>query len=181
MPPRFSWRNETVKHSWLYCVRMFLCGLVLSTFAGMIGFPYADAIFCMPMLWGLWRLARLHDGFRAACLLSAVRVIVMGAGWFAPILRHLLWESVWSLLLPVCHWIALACFADGFLALRLSRGLSRNRSAAAVVFLQILIDTKPIDGLPMLSTTVILYLAAVWYVHHAARELARCEDPPVIL
>lgn len=164
--------------SWLFCVRMCLYALVLSTIADGIGFSRCSVLLCIPMLWGLWRLSGLHDGFRVACLLSAVRMTLLCAGWFVPILRPILRESVWSLGFDACHWIALACFADGFWALRISRGLSRNRSAAAVVVLQILMDTKPTDSMAILSTTVLLYLTAVWYVDRAARELDACEDPP---
>ena len=170
-----------MKDSFSSVIRLCLIGLLWEFVLSLLGWPlWSCALGCVPFLWGTMRLRTLHDGFTSAFWLSVIRLLLVGAGAI-PFLRAVVWESVWSLLIPLCKWIALACFADGFWALRLSRGLPRNRSAAATVFLQILTDIKPAGGMVILSTTVILYLATIWYAARAARELDACEDPPRIL
>ena len=170
----------SMKATFSHAVRLCLCGLFLETVLAAVGQPvWFSGLAGTLFLWGTIHLRSLHDGFSAAFGLSVLRLLLIGAGAI-PILRAVVWESVWSLLIPLCKWIALACFADGFWALRLSRGLPRNRSAAATVFLQILTDIKPAGGMVILSTTVILYLATIWYAARAARELDACEDPPRI-
>ena len=169
-----------MKPSFSLAVRLCLGGLLWETVLSVVGMPgWFSGLAGVLFLWGTIHLRSLHDRFSAAFWLSLVRFLLIGAGAI-PILRALAWESVWSQLKPLCKWIALACFADGFWSLRLSRGLPRNRSAAAMVFLQILIDIKPMGSMVILSTTVILYLATIWYAARAARELDACEDPPTI-
>lgn len=170
-----------MKDSFSGAVRLCLIGLLLQNVLSLIGMPfYVSAAGSLPLLFGLLRLSGLHDGFRAAFGLSVLRILLIGAGAI-PVLRAVLWESVWSLLIPLCQWIALACMTDGFWAVRFSRGLSRNRSAAAVVFLQILLDIAPrYDSIVLFSSTAALFLAALWYYRRAAGALAMCDDPPMI-
>ena len=168
--------NVTFSHA----VRLCLCGLLIETGLSAVGLPgHFSGLAGVMFLWGTMRLRTLHDGFSSAFWLSVIRLLLIGAGAIPP-LRAFVWESVWSLLIPLCLWLALACFADGFWYLRLSRGLSRNRSAAVLVLLQILMNAKLSGGLPIFLTSAILYLAAMWYVDRAARELTMCEDPPTL-
>lgn len=168
--------NVTFSHA----VRLCLCGLLIETGLSAVGLPgHFSGLAGVMFLWGTMRLRTLHDGFSSAFWLSVIRLLLIGAGAIPP-LRAFVWESVWSLLIPLCLWLALACFADGFWYLRLSRGLSRNRSAAVLVLLQILMNAKLPGGLPIFLTSAILYLAAMWYVDRAARELTMCEDPPTL-
>ena len=168
--------NVTFSHA----VRLCLCGLLIETGLSAVGLPgHFSGLAGVMFLWGTMRLRTLHDGFSSAFWLSVIRLLLIGAGAIPP-LRAFVWESVWSLLIPLCLWLALACFADGFWYLRLSRGLSRNRSAAVLVLLQILMNAKLPGGLPIFLTSAILYLAAMWYVDRAARELTMCDDPPTL-
>ena len=168
--------NVTFSHA----VRLCLCGLLIETGLSAVGLPgHFSGLAGVMFLWGTMRLRTLHDGFSSAFWLSVIRLLLIGAGAIPP-LRAFVWESVWSLLIPLCLWLALVCFADGFWHLRLSRGLSRNRSAAVLVLLQILMNAKLSGGLPIFLTSAILYLAAMWYVDRAARELTMCEDPPTL-
>ena len=168
--------NVTFSHA----VRLCLCGLLIETGLSAVGLPgHFSGLAGVMFLWGTMHLRSLHDGFSAAFCLSVIRLLLIGAGAIPP-LRAFVWESVWSLLIPLCLWLALACFADGFWHLRLSRGLARNRSAAVLVLLQILMNAKLPGGLPIFLTSAILYLAAMWYVDRAARELTMCEDPPTL-
>lgn len=168
--------NVTFSHA----VRLCLCGLLIETGLSAVGLPgHFSGLAGVMFLWGTMHLRSLHDGFSSAFWLSVIRLLLIGAGAIPP-LRAFVWESVWSLLIPLCLWLALACFADGFWHLRLSRGLSRNRSAAVLVLLQILMNAKLSGGLPIFLTSAILYLAAMWYVDRAARELTMCEDPPTL-
>ena len=170
-----------MKPSFSLAVRLCLGGLLWETVLSVVGMPgWFSGLAGVLFLWGTIHLRSLHDGFSAAFWLSLVRFLLIGAGAI-PILRALAWESVWSLLIPLCKWIALACFADGFWAVRVSRGLTRNQSAAAAVFLQILIDLLPrIGGIVLLSAAALCYLAALWYYRRAAEELASCDDPPTL-
>ena len=168
--------NVTFSHA----VRLCLCGLLIETGLSAVGLPgHFSGLAGVMFLWGTMRLRTLHDGFSSAFWLSVIRLLLIGSGAIPP-LRAFVWESVWSLLIPLCLWLALACFADGFWHLRLSRGLARNRSAAVLVLLQILMNAKLSGGLPIFLTSAILYLAAMWYVDRAARELTMCEDPPTL-
>ena len=168
--------NVTFSHA----VRLCLCGLLIETGLSAVGLPgHFSGLAGVMFLWGTMHLRSLHDGFSSAFWLSVIRLLLIGAGAIPP-LRSFVWESVWSLLIPLCLWLALACFADGFWHLRLSRGLSRNRSAAVLVLLQILMNAKLSGGLPIFLTSAILYLAAMWYVDRAARELTMCDDPPTL-
>ena len=168
--------NVTFSHA----VRLCLCGLLIETGLSAVGLPgHFSGLAGVLFLWGTMHLRSLHDKFSSAFWLSVIRLLLIGAGAIPP-LRAFVWESVWSCLIPLCLWLALACFADGFWHLRLSRGLSRNRSAAALVLLQILMNAKLSGGLPIFLTSAILYLAAMWYVDRAARELTMCEDPPTL-
>ena len=168
--------NVTFSHA----VRLCLCGLLIETGLSAVGLPgHFSGLAGVMFLWGTMHLRSLHDKFSSAFWLSVIRLLLIGAGAIPP-LRAFVWESVWSLLIPLCLWLALACFADGFWHLRLSRGLSRNRSAAVLVLLQILMNAKLPGGLPIFLTSAILYLAAMWYVDRAARELTMCEDPPTL-
>lgn len=168
--------NVTFSHA----VRLCLCGLLIETGLFAVGLPgHFSGLAGVMFLWGTMHLRSLHDKFSSAFWLSVIRLLLIGAGAISP-LRAFVWESVWSLLIPLCLWLALACFADGFWYLRLSRGLSRNRSAAVLVLLQILMNAKLSGGLPIFLTSAILYLAAMWYVDRAARELTMCEDPPTL-
>ena len=168
--------NVTFSHA----VRLCLCGLLIETGLSAVGLPgHFSGLAGVMFLWGTRHLRSLHDGFSSAFWLSVIRLLLIGAGAIPP-LRAFVWESVWSLLIPLCLWLALACFADGFWYLRLSRGLSRNRSAAVLVLLQILMNAKLSGGLPIFLTSAILYLAAMWYVDRAARELTMCDDPPTL-
>ncbi len=170
-----------MKNSFSTVVRLCLCGLMLQNVLSFIGLPfYISALGSLPMLYGLLRLSGVHDGFRAAFALSFIRILLIGAGAI-PVMRAVFWESVWSLMIPLCQWIALACMADGFWAVRLSRGLPRNRSAAAVVFLQLLTGMSTDRGsIVLLSTTAIFLLAALLYYDRAAVALDVCEDPPIL-
>ena len=161
--------------------RLCLIGLLLECLLSLAGSPrWFAALGCVPFLWGTMHLRSLHDGFSSAFWISVVRLLLIGAGAI-PTLRMFLWESVWSCLIPLCLWVALACLADGFWHLRLSRGLSRNRSAAATVCLQILLDADALHAVVWLIPTIgILYITALWYDHRAALELDACEDPPRI-
>lgn len=166
--------------TFIHAVRLCLCGLLIETGLSAVGLPgYFSGLAGVLFLWGTMHLRSLHDKFSSAFWLSVIRLLLIGAGAIPP-LRAFVWESVWSLLIPLCLWLALACFADGFWHLRLSRGLSRNRSAAVLVLLQILMNAKLSGGLPIFLTSAILYLAAMWYVDRAARELTMCEDPPTL-
>lgn len=168
--------NVTFSHA----VRLCLCGLLIETGLSAVGLPgHFSGLAGVLFLWGTMHLRSLHDKFSSAFWLSVIRLLLIGAGAI-PILRAFVWESVWSLLIPLCLWLALACFADGFWYLRLSRGLSRNRSAAVLVLLQILMNAKLSGGLPIFLTSAILYLAVMWYVDRAARELTMCDDPPTL-
>ena len=168
--------NVTFSHA----VRLCLCGLLIETGLSAVGLPgHFSGLAGVMFLWGTMRLRTLHDGFSSAFWLSVIRLLLIGAGAIPP-LRAFVWESVWSLLIPLCLWLALACFADGFWHLRLSRGLARNRSAAVLVLLQILMNAKLSGGLPIFLTSAILYLAVMWYVDRAARELTMCDDPPTL-
>ena len=168
--------NVTFSHA----VRLCLCGLLIETGLSAVGLPgHFSGLAGVLFLWGTMHLRSLHDKFSSAFWLSVIRLLLIGAGAIPP-LRAFVWESVWSLLIPLCLWLALACFADGFWHLRLSRGLSRNRSAAVLVLLQILMNAKLSGGLPIFLTSAILYLAAMWYVDRAARELTMCDDPPTL-
>ena len=168
--------NVTFSHA----VRLCLCGLLIETGLSAVGLPgYFSGLAGVLFLWGTMHLRSLHDKFSSAFWLSVIRLLLIGAGAIPP-LRAFVWESVWSLLIPLCLWLALACFADGFWHLRLSRGLSRNRSAAVLVLLQILMNAKLSGGLTIFLTSAILYLAAMWYVDRAARELTMCDDPPTL-
>ena len=168
--------NVTFSHA----VRLCLCGLLIETGLSAVGLPgHFSGLAGVLFLWGTMHLRSLHDKFSSAFWLSVIRLLLIGAGAIPP-LRAFVWESVWSLLIPLCLWLALVCFADGFWHLRLSRGLSRNRSAAVLVLLQILMNAKLSGGLPIFLTSAILYLAATWYVDRAARELTMCEDPPTL-
>lgn len=170
-----------MKPAFFNAVRLCLCGLLLENALSVIGLPGWFCGLCSVLfLWGTMWLRSLHDGFSASFGLSLVRFLLIGAGT-VPFLRAWVWESVLSLLIPLCKWIALICMADGFWAVRISRGLPRNRSAAAVVFLQIFLDIAPKhNSIVLFSSTAALFLAALWYYHRAAGELAACEDPPVI-
>lgn len=170
-----------MRDSFSSVVRLCLIGLLLEFVLSSLGLALWSSILgCVPFLWGTMRLRTLHDGFSSAFWLSVIRLLLIGAGAIPP-LRSFVWESVWSLLIPLCLWLALACFADGFWAVRLSRGLCKNRSAAAVVFLQILLASNMVrSSLPLLITAGLLFFAALWYYDRAARELAMCEDPPTI-
>lgn len=168
--------NVTFSHA----VRLCLCGLLIETGLSAVGLPgHFSGLAGVMFLWGTMHLRSLHDKFSSAFWLSVIRLLLIGAGAIPP-LRAFVWESVWSLLIPLCLWLALACFADGFWHLRLSRGLSRNRSAAVLVLLQILMNAKLSGGLPIFLTSAILYLAAMWYVDRAATELEMCDDPPTL-
>lgn len=169
-----------MRDSFSSVVRLCLIGLLLEFVLSSLGLAlWSSVLGCVPFLWGTMRLRTLHDGFSSAFWLSVIRLLLIGVGAIPP-LRAFVWESVRSCLIPLCLWLALACFADGFWHLRLSRGLPRNRSAAALVLLQIFLDAKLPGGLPIFLTSAILYLAAMWYVDRAARELTVCEDPPTI-
>ena len=169
-----------MRDSFSSVVRLCLIGLLLEFVLSSLGSALWSCVLgCVPFLWGTMRLRTLHDGFSSAFWLSVIRLLLIGAGAIPP-LRAFVWESVRSCLIPLCLWLALACFADGFWHLRLSRGLSRNRSAAVLVLLQILMNAKLSGGLPIFLTSAILYLAAMWYVDRAARELTMCEDPPTL-
>ena len=169
-----------MKVTFSHAVRLCFCGLLLETGLSAVGLSgWFSGLAGVLFLWGTMHMRSLHDGFSSAFWLSVIRLLLIGAGAIPP-LRAVVWESVWSLLIPLCLWLALACFADGFWHLRLSRGLSRNRSAAALVLLQILMNAKLPGGLPIFLTLAILYLAAMWYVDRAARELTMCEDPPTL-
>ena len=167
--------------SWLGIIRLCLLGMAIQAVLSVTGQPaWGIALGGIPFLWGALRLRSLHDGFLAAFWLSFA-CLLLSATAICPVLWRLFGESVWGLLLPLCRWIALACFANGFWAVRLSRGLCRNRSAAAVVFLGILLSMDAVcASLPILSTTVIFYAAALWYYDRAARALDVCDDPPTI-
>ena len=169
-----------MKVTFSHAVRLCLCGLLIETGLSSVGLPgHFSGLAGVLFLWGTMHLRSLHDKFSSAFWLSVIRLLLIGAGAIPP-LRAFVWESVWSLLIPLCLWLALACVADGFWHLRLSRGLPRNRSAAALVLLQIFLDAKLPGGLPIFLTSAILYLAAMWYVDRAARDLAMCEDPPTV-
>ena len=170
-----------MKPAFSHAVRLSLGGLLLETVLSVVGMPgWFSGLAGVLFLWGTVHLRSLHDGFSAAFRLSLVRLLLIGAGAI-PVLHALVWESVLSQLIPLCKWIALACFADGFWAVRISRGLTRNRSAAAAVFLQILIDLLPrIGGIVLLPAAALCYLAALWYYRRAAEGLASCDDPPTL-
>ncbi len=170
-----------MKMTWYGAMRLCLFGMALQAVLNIIGLPlWISALGCVPFLWGNLHLRSLHDGFSAAFWLSVIRLLLTATA-IVPVLRFAVFGSIWGLLLPLCHWIALACMADGIWSVRLSRGLQRNRSAAVVVFLQILLDVSPVrGGIVLLSSTVILFAAALWYYDRAARELDACDDPPVI-
>ena len=170
-----------MKPAFSHAVRLSLGGLLLETVLSVVGMPgWFSGLAGVLFLWGTVHLRSLHDGFSAAFRLSLVRLLLIGAGAI-PVLHALVWESVLSQLIPLCKWIALACFADGFWAVRISRGLTRNRSAAAAVFLQILIDLLPrIGGIILLSAAALCYLAALWYYRRAVKELETCDDPPTL-
>ena len=167
--------------SWLGTVRLCLFSIAVQAILSVLGQPlWIFGLGAVPFLWGVHRICHLHNGFTSAFWLSAV-CLLLSVTASVPVLWHFVGESVWRLLLPLCWWIALACFADGFWALRLSRGLSRNRAAAAVVFLQILLALDTVRlSLPLLMTAGLLFSAALWYYDRAARELTVCEDPPTL-
>ena len=169
--------NVTFSHA----VRLCLCGLLIETGLSAVGLPgHFSGLAGVMFLWGTMHLRSLHDGFSSAFWLSVIRLLLIGAGAI-PILRAFVWESVWSLLIPLCLWLALACMAEGFWAIRMSRGLGRNRAAAIVVFLQILLSTDAVRTVLWLVSTIgILYISALWYYHRAATELEMCDDPPTL-
>ena len=170
-----------MRSAWLGTVRLCLLGMALQAALSMLGQPqWSIALGSLPFLWGVLRLRHLHDGFSAAFWLSCI-CLLLSATETVPVLWRLIGGSVWGLLLPLCRWISLACFADGFWSVRLSRGLFRNRAAAAVVFLQMLLDMDAVRGMLWLwSTAVILFAAALWYYDRAARALDACDDPPTL-
>ena len=170
-----------MRDSFSSVVRLCLIGLLLEFVLSSLGLAlWSSVLGCVPFLWGTMRLRTLHDGFSSAFWLSVIRLLLIGLGAIPP-LRAFVWESVRSCLIPLCLWLALACFADGFWHLRLSRGLSRNRSAAIVVFLQILLSTDAVRTVLWLVSTIgILYISALWYYHRAATELEMCDDPPTL-
>lgn len=162
-------------------VRLCLYGLLLESVCSVAGLPgWFSGLAGVLFLWGSMHLRSLHDGFSAAFVLSLIRLLLIGAGAI-PVLRAWVWGSVWSLLIPLCQWIALACFADGFWAVRISRGLPRNRSAAAAVLLQVLIDIPQLyDSTVLRCTIAFCYLAALWYYRRAVIALETCDDPPTL-
>ncbi len=170
-----------MRSAWLGAFRLCLCGMAVQAVLTVTGQPeWMTALGGVPFLWGALRLRLLHGGFSAAFGLSFV-CLLLSATAISPVLWRFFGESVWGLLLPLCRWIALACFADGFWAVRLSRGLMRNRSAAVVVFLQILLSTDAVRTVLWLVSTIgILYISALWYYHRAATELEMCDDPPTL-
>ena len=169
----------SMKVTFSHAVRLCLCGLFLETVLAAVGQPvWFSGLAGTLFLWGTIHLRSLHGGFSAAFGLSVLRLLLIGAGAI-PILRAVVWESVWSLLIPLCKWIALACFADGFWALRLSRGLPRNRSAAALIPLHIFLEHWTSSD-TLFWAAVLFYAAALWYYHRASVELDACEDPPRI-
>lgn len=170
-----------MKDSFSSVVRLCLIGLLLEFVLYLPEWPLWSCVLgCVPFLWGTMRLRTLHDGFSSAFWLSVIRLLLIGAGAIPP-LRAFVWESVWSLLIPLCLWLALACMAEGFWAIRMSRGLGRNRAAAIVVFLQILLSTDAVRTVLWLVSTIgILYISALWYYHRAATELEMCDDPPTL-
>lgn len=170
-----------MKVTFSHAVRLCFCGLLLETGLSAVGLSgWFSGLAGVLFLWGTMHLRSLHDGFSSAFWLSVIRLLLIGAGAI-PFLRAVVWESVWSLLIPLCKWVALACFADGFWAIRMSRGLGRNREAAIVVFLQILLSTDAVRTVLWLVSTIgILYISALWYYHRAATELEMCDDPPTL-
>ena len=170
-----------MKHSVSGTVRLCLIGLFVESVFSLIWLPQWGTVFgCVPLLWGLMRMRSLHDGFVSAFWLSVSRLLLIGAGAI-PTLHMLLRESVWSLLISLSLWLVLACMADGFWAMRISRGLKRNRAAAAVIPLQLLLGLDTVRAsLWMLSTVGILFVTALWYYDRAAGELDACDDPPMM-